>query len=268
MNFIRQRRTGRLHIVDMETFASFDGVKIAYTVAGAGPDALLMHGFASNAQNNWFGPGVADKIIASGRRVIAYDARGHGVSDKPHDPSAYDNDAMVRDAQALLDHLGVERIDVLGYSMGAIQASRLVPQEPRARSLVLGGIGGRMRRGRSDASRQATADALEAPPGEAAGDATARDFRTFAERVGNDLRALAAMQRIARQGKPGMIDQIAVPTLVIAGERDDLAGSPDELAARIPGAVAKTIPGNHLSAVSKPEFAAEIVAFLARVSPV
>ena len=64
----------------METFASFDGVEIAYTVAGAGPDALLMHGFASNAQNNWFGPGVADKIVASGRRVIAYDARGHGVS--------------------------------------------------------------------------------------------------------------------------------------------------------------------------------------------
>src|SRR5258707_593368 len=83
-------------------------------------------------------------------------------------------------------------------------------------------------------------DALLAEPGATTGDETARGFRSFAESVGNDLRALAAMQKVARQGKPGMIDQIAVPTLVIAGERDDLAGSPDELAARIPGAVAKT----------------------------
>ncbi len=97
--------------------------------------------------------------MASGRRVIAYDARGHGASDKPHDVDAYEHDAMVRDAQALLDLLAVTAVDVVGYSMGAIVSSRLVGGgEPRARSLVLGGVGGRL--GRALEARARTADAL------------------------------------------------------------------------------------------------------------
>lgn len=250
----------------MQTFASFDGLPIAYAVGGAGPDVLLLHGFASDHTGNWVRPGVAAALVASGRRVIAYDARGHGQSAKPHDVDAYEHDAMVRDARGLLDHLAVTRVDVVGYSMGSIVASRLVPHEPRARSLVLGGVGGRLARGRSPEARLRTAAALEARAAGSGGRPIDRAFRRFAQRGGNDLAALGAVQRAAVLGTPGDPRTIRVPTLVVAGADDRLAGSPQELAALIPGAEALVIPGNHLSAVARP-LADAIVAFLGRVSP-
>jgi pimeloyl-ACP methyl ester carboxylesterase len=247
----------------VETFTSFDGLPIAFTVAGDGPTVLLLHGFASSALGNWIRPGIADAIVNSGRRAILYDARGHGVSGKPHDPVAYENNAMVRDAQALLDHLNVDACDVVGYSMGSIVSTRLVPAEPRSRSLVLGGVGGRIRRAGDQDRRARIAAALE-PTGDAVTDAEGKAFRRFAERSGNDMAALAAVQRAALVGQTAKLDQIKVPTLVVAGDDDRLAGSPQELAARIPGAIAQVIPGNHLSAVGTP-LANAIVDFLARV---
>ena len=252
----------------MEQLASFDGLPIAYTVTGRGPDVLLVHGFASDHIGNWVRPGVVDALVAAGRRVISYDARGHGASGKPHEVDAYEHNAMVRDAQAVLDHVGIAAVDVVGYSMGSIVSSRLVPVEARARSLVLGGVGGRLARGRSPEARARTAAALERRGGPGA---TARPmeraFRRFAERSGNDLQALAAVQRAAAAGTAGDLGAIRVPTLVIAGADDRLAGPPAELAALISGAEALVIPGNHLSAVARP-LADAIVAFLARVSPV
>jgi len=252
----------------LKPFTSFDGLKIAYTTGGQGPDVLLVHGFASDAAGNWINPGIAGALVAAGRRVIAYDARGHGQSDKPHDPAAYENDAMVRDAQALLDHLGVTSVDVVGYSMGSIVSTRLVPKEPRARSLVLGGVGGRLAGGRRALPRDRIAAALSAPDGMRATNPAARAFRRFAQRSGNDLQALGAIQSVAAHGTVGAFDAIRVPTLVVTGADDRLAGPPGELAARIPGAVAQVVPGNHLSAVGRGELRDAIVAFLARVSPV
>ncbi len=246
-------------------FTTFDGLQLAYTTGGAGPDVLLLHGFASSATGNWIQPGIADAIVASGRRVIAYDARGHGQSDKPHDPAAYENNAMLRDAQALLDFLGITRVDIVGYSMGAIVSSRLVPTEPRARSLVLGGIGGNLAAGRNALPRERIAGALSSADGRNATNPAARAFRRFAERSGNDLQALSAVQRAALHGSVGRLAEISVPTLVVTGADDQLAGDPAALAARIPGAVAQVIPGNHLSAVVKPELRNAIVAFLQRV---
>jgi pimeloyl-ACP methyl ester carboxylesterase len=248
----------------MERFTSFDGVGIAYTVVGEGPDALLLHGFASDHRGNWVAPGVVDALVAAGRRVVALDARGHGESDKPHDPAAYENDAMVRDAQGLLDHLGVERVDVVGYSMGALVAARLVPDEPRARSCVLGGIGRREHRGNplTPERRSSIADALEADDRRSAADASARAFRAFAERTGADRRALAAFQRARTPITRSRLADFRVPTLVIVGDGDTLAGSAQLLADRIPGAVAKTISGTHLGAVLEPEFTRAIVDFV------
>ena len=67
----------------MESFASFDGVPIAYTVSGEGPTVLMLHGFAASALGNWIRPGIADAIVAAGRRAVIYDARGHGQSLNP-----------------------------------------------------------------------------------------------------------------------------------------------------------------------------------------
>jgi pimeloyl-ACP methyl ester carboxylesterase len=251
----------------MDRFASFDGTGIAFISAGDGPDVLLLHGFAADHQVNWVAPGVVDALVAAGRRVIALDARGHGQSDKPHDPDAYEDDAMARDAAALLDHLGVERVDVVGYSMGALVSTRLVPDEARVRSCVLGGIGGKSRsaRGFSDERRALLASALETEDVNGITDASARAFRAFADSTGADRFALAAIQRAATPIAKTRLEAINVPTMVIVGDRDDLAGSPQALADRIPGAIARVVKGTHLGAVADPAFPAAIVDFVTSV---
>jgi pimeloyl-ACP methyl ester carboxylesterase len=253
-------------MTDVAILTSFDGVPISYRVAGSGPAVLLMHGFGADAERNWVRPGIFAALVDSGRRVLAYDARGHGKSGKPHDPEAYGRGAMGRDAQALLDHFGVESVDVVGYSMGSIIATGLVPREPRTRSLVLAGVGGRLLTRPLDRARIAAA--LAAGPGDESADPTARAFRVFAERSGNDLDALAALQRSPRYGVTDKLKAIHVPTLVVAGGKDRVAGNPEPLAAEIDGAIAQVVPGDHLSAVGRPELTSAIVDFLARVSPV
>ncbi len=162
----------------------------------------------------------------------------------------------------MLDHVGVTEVAVVGYSMGAIVATRLVPMEPRARALVLGGIGGRLVSGMT-LRRDLIAAALVAPAGAGIDDASARAFRHFAERSTNDLDALAAIIRVPRHGTAGALGDIRAPTLVVAGAGDVLAGSPQELAARIPHATAAVVPGDHLTAVGRPELTRAIVDFLA-----
>ena len=125
----------------MDRYTTFDGIGIAFDVRGEGPTAVLLHGFAADADTNWVRPGVVDALVDAGRRVVTYDARGHGRSDKPHDADAYAGDAMIRDARGLLDHLGLDAVDVVGYSMGSMVASQLAGADGRVRSVVLGGIG-------------------------------------------------------------------------------------------------------------------------------
>ncbi len=247
----------------MERFASFDGTTIAYRDEGAGRPVLLLHGFAADQHANWTQPQVVDALVDAGHRVLAPDARGHGASDKPTDPARYADDAMVRDARALLDHVDVDAVDVVGYSMGALVSSRLVLVEPRARSLVLGGFGAGLAGRRPRASRGAIADALLADDPATIADPVARAFRAFAERTGADRQALAAIQRSARPGAPARLDAITVPTLVIAGDRDVGVGSPQDVADRIPGATARVVRGDHLTAVGDPAFRGAIVEFLA-----
>lgn len=246
----------------MPTFRSFDGTEIAYDVRGAGPHVLLHHGFAADAAGNWEQPGVVDALVAAGKQVITLDARGHGRSGKPHEPAAYDDGAMVKDAQGLLDHVGVQEVDVVGYSMGSFVASRLVPDEPRTRRLILGGVGEGVVLGRPMPAREAIADALvaddpsTAPP-------RARAFRMFADSTGADREALAACMRSDPWSKPVAWDRITCPTLVLIGDRDDLVGDPHALPRTIPQAEVKVVSGDHLSAVGDPAFTQAIVDFLA-----
>ena len=246
-----------------DTVRSFDGTRIAYTVRGAGPTVLLLHGFAADHDLNWGRPGVIDALVDSGRRVVAPDARGHGASDKPHDIDRYAGDTMVRDAQAVLDQVGVERVDVVGYSMGAMVAARLVPEEPRTRSLVLGGVGKTVVPPQSGGRNpEAVARALLAEDLAAVGSATGRAFREFAEATGADRYALAALSRSDALRYPVRFDAITVPTLVIAGTGDTLVRSPDALATRLPSARLCMVKGDHLGAPYHREFAQAIIEFL------
>jgi len=247
----------------MQHFSSFDGIRIAYLDEGDGPCVLLLHGFAADHHANWVAPGVVEALLAAGYRVLAPDARGHGASDKPYDPEAYSGDAMVRDARALLDHVGVDSSAVAGYSMGALTSSQLVPVEPRARTLVLGGIGARTSSRRMAGWRGEIAAGLLAEDPRSITHPAARAFRRFADRTGADRRALAAIQQSQRM-RGVSVAEIAVPTLVIVGDADTLAGDPQELADKIPGAIAKVIKGDHLNAVFDPAFRNSIVEFFGR----
>ena len=182
----------------MQTFDS-DGVEIAFIDEGArtGDPVLLIHGFASNVATNWIGPGWVGALTQAGFRVIAYDNRGHGHSAKLYDLKDYGAPLMAEDARRLLDHLGLERADVMGYSMGArISAFLAIAHPERVRSLVFAGLGINMVRG--VAGTGPVARALEAESIDQVTNPTARTFRAFAEQTQSDLKALAACIRSSR----------------------------------------------------------------------
>jgi pimeloyl-ACP methyl ester carboxylesterase len=262
---------GQEHVggAELRRFSS-DGVDIAFIDAGPqGRDLnqpiLLIHGFASNHRMNWLGPRWVDTLSDAGRRVIAFDNRGHGQSEKLYSPADYRLDLMMRDAANLLAHLGVERADVMGYSMGARIASFLALSQPSlVRSLVLGGLGDRLVR--DGGLPEAIAEALEAPSLDSLVDPTQRLFRGFAEQTKSDRAALAACVRGSRRSltleEAARINQ---PTLVAVGERDMLAGDPSKLVALLPRAEALMIPGrDHNLAVGDKAFKAGALDFLAR----
>ncbi len=241
-----------------------DDVEIAFLDEGEGEPIVLIHGFASNKEVNWVYPGWVTTLRRAGRRVIALDNRGHGESTKLYDPAAYHSAVMAEDARALLDHLGLGRADVMGYSMGARNTAFLAVEHPeRVRSAVLGGLGIGLVEGVGEPER--IARALEAPSLADVSDPTGHMFRAFAEKTRSDLRALAACIRGARQTlSPGDVGRIDVPVLVAVGSIDAVAGSPEALAALIPGAQALVIPGrDHMLAVGDRVFKPAVVDFLA-----
>ena len=122
-----------------------DNIEIAFVDEGEGEPIVLVHGFASTKEVNWVAPGWVTTLTRAGRRVIALDNRGHGQSSKLYDPALYSTTLMAGDVRALLDHLGVARADVMGYSMGARIAAFLAVDHPGAvRSAILGGLGIRL----------------------------------------------------------------------------------------------------------------------------
>ena len=246
-------------LLDVPHFDSFDGTKLAYEVAGDGPPVLLLHGFASDSFLNWERPGLLDRITSSGFRALALDQRGHGRSDKPHEPESYGGAAMVRDAQALIDHLEVERCMCVGYSMGARTTLELITREDRVRAAVLGGIGANMLRAREWGGN--VADAMVVADKRQVTDRFARSFRDFADITGADREALAAIQRNPRPPLEGL-DEISIPVLVLCGDNDPLVGNPDELAAVIPGAEVVVVGGTHLNVVNNPAFQDALLGFL------
>jgi pimeloyl-ACP methyl ester carboxylesterase len=246
----------------MSRFRNGD-VEIAYLDEGQGQPIVLVHGFASTKEVNWVHPGWVTTLARAGRRVIALDNRGHGASSKLYDPAIYHSATMADDVRALLDHLNIERADVMGYSMGArITAFLALSHAARVRSAIFGGLGVRLVEGVG--LPESIADALEALSLDDVRDPTGRMFRIFAEQTKSDLRALAACIRGSRQTlSASQVASIRVPVLVAVGTKDQVAGSARELAALIPGARALDIPDrDHMLAVGDKVFKAGVIDFL------
>jgi pimeloyl-ACP methyl ester carboxylesterase len=253
----------------MERMASFHHgeVEIAYLDESVNlPDAepiVLVHGFASNKEVNWVAPGWVATLTRAGRRVIALDNRGHGQSSKLTDPAAYHSTIMAQDVAALLDHLGIERADVMGYSMGARIAAFLALNNPgRVRSAILGGLGIKLVEGVG--LPESIAGALEARSLADVVDPTGRVFRAFAEETKSDLKALAACMRGSRQTlRRDQVAHIVVPVLVAVGTKDPIAGSAKGLARLIPGARSLDIAErDHMTAVGDKAYKTGVLEFL------
>ena len=247
-----------------------DGTRIAFrdeapAAADRGEPALLIHGFASSARTNWADTSWLRTLSDDGRRAVLFDHRGHGASAKPHDPAAYATPLMADDARRLLDHLGIARADVIGYSLGARVAAFLALAAPdRVRSVVFGGLGHHLVAGVGLPS--GIGDAMEAPSLDALTDPMQRMFRRFAEAGGNDLAALAACIRGSRQTLSAeAVGRIAVPCLVAVGTKDAVAGDARALAALLPRGEVLDIPDrDHNPAVGDRTFKAGVLNFLAR----
>lgn len=244
----------------MQSFSS-DGVKIAYLDEGerSNPPVLLIHGFASNTKTNWVSPGWVSFLVDAGFRVVSIDNRGHGLSEKLYELEDYGAPLMAEDARRLLDHLGIERTYVMGFSMGARISAFLTMAHPeRVIAVEFGGLGINMVRGM--AGTGPIAAALEAPSLEDVTNPTARTFRSFAERTGSDLKALAACIRSSRKKITAeALATIATPVLVAVGSNDVIGGSPHELAALMANAEAFEIEDtDHMSSVGDKQHKARV----------
>jgi len=240
-------------------------VEIAYLDEGEGEPILLVHGFASTKNVNWVYPTWVSELKRSGRRVIAFDNRGHGESSKLYDAGDYEIAAMASDIAALMDHLNIERADMMGYSLGSRMTAVLARKQPqRIRSAIFGGIGIGLIEGGGPGEN--VAKALEADTLEDVTDPVGRTFRAFADQTRSDRRALAACMRGSRRLMTREeAGEIAVPVLIAVGTTDEIAGSAEALGRIIPNSQVLNIPNrDHMRAVGDEIYKAGVREFLSQ----
>jgi len=248
----------------MPSFHNGD-VEIAYLDEGEGEPILLVHGFASTKNVNWVYPAWVSELRKAGRRVIALDNRGHGDSAKLYDPEAYHIPLMASDVTALMDHLDIERADIMGYSLGGRMTAWLAYRLPqRLRSAIFGGIGIGLIEGGGPGENVAAA--LEVSSLDEVNDPVGRTFRAFADQTRADRRALAACMRGSRRLMTREeAAAISVPVLIAVGTTDEIAGSAQALGKIIPGSQVLDIPNrDHMRAVGDKVYKTGVVEFLSQ----
>lgn len=241
-------------------YDSFDGQAIAYHRLGQGRPTVLLHGFLADAELNWFAPGIAAAVAALGREVIAPDLRGHGRSAAPIDLAAWPTDTLALDQSALFDHLGLSDFDLVGYSLGARTAVRVMVGGARPAKAVLGGMGdsGIMQAGDRAAMFE---DCIR--HGEKARDPRAgRAIQAMMSQRGLKPEAMLGVLASFAATAPEDLMALPVPTLVVSGEADHDNGSAEALAALLPKGRAQIVRGDHLTAVSDPSLTAAITDYL------
>jgi len=237
-----------------------DGVEIAVRETGEGRPLLLIHGYFSEADTNWIRYGHAAMLAGAGFRVIMPDLRAHGNSGKPHDPGHYPRDILADDQFALIDHLGLSDFDLGGYSLGGRTVARMLARGCRPRRAIISGMG---LKGLTDTGtraghfRHVLTHLGEHPRGSPAFMAEA-----FLKTTGGDPIALLHILDTFVDTPVETLGSFDVSIAVICGAEDDDNGSAAELAAALPQGKLITVPGNHMSAVTKPELGQAMVEFL------
>ncbi len=242
-------------------FSSFDGTDLAWREMGEGRPLVLLHGFVSDAVTNWIRYGHAAVIAARGFRVIMPDLRGHGASARPHDPAAYPPDVLARDGFALIDHLGLTDYDLGGYSLGARTTARMLAMGASPRRVVFSGMG---LEGLIHTDRRADffRRALGHPDDQIRGSAEWMVV-AFLKTTGGDAAALVNVVDTFVDTAPEVLAAFPQPALVVCGAEDSDNGSAMALAGALRDGHYVEIPGNHMSAVLKPELGIAIADFLA-----
>jgi pimeloyl-ACP methyl ester carboxylesterase len=253
---LRRRHNAQMPRSD---FQSFDGVRLSYRSEGAGRPVVMLHGFLANSRFNWIEPGITAALTDAGFQTLMLDFRGHGRSAAPQDEAAYPADVLVKDGLAFIAHLGLVDYDLVGYSLGARTAVRMLIQGARPRRCVLGGMGDSGVLG-STARVAFFEDALT--HGEhGAYPQAAKVINAMIERAQLSRQAMLHVLRSQAQTPREDLASLATPMLCVSGLDDNDNGSAEGLAALLPNADAQRIAGNHLSAVNA-ELGTAIVGFL------
>lgn len=217
----------------MPTYSN-DGLTLHYIEKGAGSPVLLLHGFGMSARSCWQDTGIIDVLAESGHRVVAADARGHGDSDKPHDPAAYQVDRMRGDVLAMVAHAGIDRPAFVGHSMGGRMALGILADcgGEAGPSVIISNGSNVFQPSNNDAMAQAfeTGDSSTLPP------PVAHFVEMITARGGDRLAYAAYLRNPPPPLAVEKLARIAVPVRIVCGEGDPVVGNPEQLRAAIPGA--------------------------------
>lgn len=241
-------------------FESFDGQQLAWREVGVGRPVVLIHGYFSNAEVNWLRYGHAQAVADRGFRVIMPDLRGHGDSARPHNAAAYPPDALTRDGLALIAHLGLTDYDLGGYSLGARTTVRMLANGATPGRVVLAGMGidGVV----ATAGRGGYFRNVLTKLGSFARGTPERMTEAFLKTTDGDPVALLNVLETFVDTSRADLARIAQPVGVVCGAEDQDNGSAQALAEALPNGRYIAVPGNHMSAVVKPELGRAIADFL------
>jgi pimeloyl-ACP methyl ester carboxylesterase len=244
----------------MADYSGFDGARLCVTELGEGRPILLLHGLFSTAEVNWQRYGTAAEIAGAGYRVIMPDFRAHGHSAAPHDAAAYPPDVLALDIEALIAQLGLTDFDIAGYSMGGRATVRLLARGLRPGKAIIAGMGLEGLVGgtaRAEFFRRVIDQPQGWPPGSPEAFAAAFMRQNKVDPVA--MRLLLGSQLATPLD---VLRGIDTRCLVLCGVHDSDNGSAADLALELPNAALVEIPGNHMSAITKPDFGAAIAAWL------
>jgi pimeloyl-ACP methyl ester carboxylesterase len=241
-------------------FEASDGIKLAVHEMGVGRPLILLHGYFSDAETNWIKFGHAALLAEAGFRVIMPDLRAHGHSDKPHDTVHYPKDILADDQFALIEHLGLTDFDLGGYSLGGRTVARMLARGCAPRRAVISGMG---LQGLIDTGSRAGhfRNVLENIGQHQRG---SPEFmaEAFLKTSGGDPLALLRILDSFVDTPLEAIKGFDLPIAVICGEDDQDNGSASALAEALPQGTLISVPGNHMSAVVKPDLGIAISDFL------